>query len=111
MKRSLPRQDFAPLSLLLKILELQAAYYATAAVAMLFTCALSGRALDLSLVVSAEPVRGDTAVGWTLGVVWVLVGWIMYIPSSSLPPSLPSPPYPPTPIMIGGLRWKATLEK
>jgi hypothetical protein len=51
---------------------LQLAYYACAAILIVFTALVAGKEINTDLLLSWRSLRGDTAVGWTLGLVWVL---------------------------------------
>jgi len=76
-----------PLRTLLHIVLLQSIYYLSATLLILFTTLVAGSPFSASLIFSWRAVRGDTAVGWTLGVVWLLCGLVMYSlsPLSQLP--------------------------
>ncbi|KAI9850404.1 MAG: hypothetical protein M1838_005737 [Thelocarpon superellum] len=64
--------DLQPVKILSQIAALQAAYYASVMVLMLFTTLVAGQPFGLDLVLDWHSLRGDTAVGWTLGFVWLL---------------------------------------
>ncbi|PGH36055.1 hypothetical protein GX50_01067 [[Emmonsia] crescens] len=64
--------DFPPLKILKKILFLQAAYYICATILILFTAVVAGTAFSPDLILSWRSLRGDTTIGWTLGLVWLL---------------------------------------
>ncbi|MCJ1467539.1 hypothetical protein MMC07_006164 [Pseudocyphellaria aurata] len=64
----------SPLKILTQILTLQAAYYVVATFLILFTALAAGKPFSPDLVLSWRSLRGDTTVGWTLGLCWVLVG-------------------------------------
>ncbi|KZF21764.1 hypothetical protein L228DRAFT_159483 [Xylona heveae TC161] len=64
--------DLPPLKILSQIVMLQAAYYASAAVMIIFTALVAGKRVHLDLILSWQTIRGDTTVGWTLGLVWML---------------------------------------
>ncbi|KAF2685753.1 hypothetical protein K458DRAFT_364746 [Lentithecium fluviatile CBS 122367] len=64
--------DLSPTRILSQIIVLQLAYYACAAVLILFTALVFGREVNTDLLFSWRSLRGDTTVGWTLGLVWVL---------------------------------------
>lgn len=64
--------DLAPLRIFTQIVILQVAYYGCAAVLILFTALVSGKEISLDLLLSWRSLRGDTTVGWTLGLVWML---------------------------------------
>ncbi|KAF2252714.1 hypothetical protein BU26DRAFT_517287 [Trematosphaeria pertusa] len=64
--------DLSPTRILSQIIVLQLAYYACAAVLILFTALVAGKEISTDLLFSWRSLRGDTTVGWTLGLVWVL---------------------------------------
>ncbi|KAL4810377.1 integral membrane protein S linking to the trans Golgi network-domain-containing protein [Aspergillus unguis] len=66
------RTDLPPLKIVRKIFILQAAYYLAATVLILFTTLVYGTAFSFSLVFSWDSLRGDTTLGWMLGLVWML---------------------------------------
>jgi len=71
--------DLPPLKILTQICILQAAYYASATVLILFTALVAGKSFDLDLVLSWRSLRGDNTVGWMLGLVWMLNSLITVI--------------------------------
>ncbi|OJJ51430.1 hypothetical protein ASPZODRAFT_127501 [Penicilliopsis zonata CBS 506.65] len=72
-------RDLPPLKIIRKILLLQLAYYGTASVLILFTTVVYGTVFSFDLILSWDAVRGDTTVGWMLGLVWVLSSLISVI--------------------------------
>lgn len=64
--------ELSPLKILGQIAALQAAYYGAAFVLILFTSLVAGQGFDIGLVLDWRSLRGDTAVGWTLGLCWVM---------------------------------------
>ncbi|KAL4873366.1 hypothetical protein BDV12DRAFT_77322 [Aspergillus spectabilis] len=66
------RTDLPPLKIVRKILILQTGYYVTATALILFTTLVYGTAFSLDLVFSWNALRGDTTLGWMLGLVWML---------------------------------------
>lgn len=72
------RTDLPPLKIIRKILVLQAAYYVTATALILFTTLVYGTAFSLDLVLSWDALRGDTTLGWMLGLVWMLNSFLWY---------------------------------
>lgn len=64
--------DLAPLPILKQIIILQIAYYACAAVLIVFTALVAGKEINLDLLLSWRILRSDVAVGWMLGLVWML---------------------------------------
>ena len=39
---------------------------------IVFTALVAGKEISLDLIFNWETLRGDTTVGWTLGLVWIL---------------------------------------
>ncbi|KAJ5094412.1 hypothetical protein N7456_010273 [Penicillium angulare] len=81
-RRRLPagsRTDLPPLKIIRKILLLQVAYYVCATVLILFTTVVYGAPFSLDLVFGWDKLRGDTTVGWMLGLVWMLNCFISVI--------------------------------
>ncbi|CAI7579311.1 unnamed protein product [Penicillium glandicola] len=66
------RTELPPLKIVRKILLLQLAYYACATVLILFTTIVYGAPFSLDLVFGWDSLRGDTTIGWMLGLVWIL---------------------------------------
>ncbi|KAJ5773569.1 hypothetical protein N7457_008465 [Penicillium paradoxum] len=66
------RTELPPLKIIRKILLLQAAYYVSATVLILFTTVVYGAPFSLDLVFGWDSLRGDTTIGWMLGLVWLL---------------------------------------
>ncbi|KAF2033384.1 hypothetical protein EK21DRAFT_98377 [Setomelanomma holmii] len=64
--------DLSPTRILSQIVLLQLAYYACAAVLIVFTAIVAGKEVSTDLLFNWRSLRGDTTVGWTLGLVWVL---------------------------------------
>ncbi|KAH7394042.1 integral membrane protein S linking to the trans Golgi network-domain-containing protein [Phaeosphaeria sp. MPI-PUGE-AT-0046c] len=64
--------DLSPTRILTQIVLLQLAYYACAAVLIVFTAIVAGKEVSTDLLLNWRSLRGDTTVGWTLGLVWVL---------------------------------------
>lgn len=64
--------DLSPTRILAQIVALQLAYYACAAILIIFTALVAGKEINADLLLSWRSLRGDTTVGWTLGLVWVL---------------------------------------
>jgi hypothetical protein len=75
-KRRPPRPgalaDLAPLRILRKILLLQASYYVSAIILIVFTVLVAGRPLSLDLLLNWHTIRADTTVGWMLALLWLL---------------------------------------
>ncbi|TGZ79614.1 hypothetical protein EX30DRAFT_333155 [Ascodesmis nigricans] len=72
-------QPFQPLRTLAQIFVLQTTFYLVAVLLILFTAVVAGQPFSPDLVFSWRSVRGDTTVGWTLGLVWLLTGLFMVI--------------------------------
>jgi hypothetical protein len=68
--------ELPPLKIIRSILLLQLSYYATAFVLILFTTLVLGQKFSLALVFDWKSVRGDNTVGWTVGFLWVVDGFI-----------------------------------
>ncbi|EAW09552.1 protein SYS1 [Aspergillus clavatus NRRL 1] len=66
------RTELPPLKIVRKIFLLQTAYYASATALILFTTLVYGTGFSLDLVFSWDALRGDTTIGWMLGLVWML---------------------------------------
>ncbi|KAB8228325.1 integral membrane protein S linking to the trans Golgi network-domain-containing protein [Aspergillus alliaceus] len=66
------RTDLPPLKIVRKIVILQLAYYVSATALILFTTLVYGTQFSLDLVLSWDSLRGDTTLGWMLGLVWML---------------------------------------
>ncbi|KAJ5888520.1 hypothetical protein N7495_008561 [Penicillium taxi] len=73
------RTDLPPLKIIRKILLLQVAYYVCAIILILFTTVVYGSPFSLDLVFGWDYLRGDTTVGWMLGLVWLLNCFISVI--------------------------------
>ncbi|PYI25524.1 hypothetical protein BP00DRAFT_490845 [Aspergillus indologenus CBS 114.80] len=66
------RTDLPPLKIVRKIALLQSAYYVSATALILFTTLVYGTPFSFDLVLNWNALRGDTTVGWMLGLVWML---------------------------------------
>ncbi|KAH9879986.1 hypothetical protein J1614_002011 [Plenodomus biglobosus] len=64
--------DLSPTRILSQIALLQLAYYGCAAILIVFTALVAGKEINVDLLFSWRTLRGDTTVGWTLGLVWIL---------------------------------------
>ncbi|KAJ5551167.1 hypothetical protein N7535_000890 [Penicillium sp. DV-2018c] len=73
------RTELPPLKILRKIFLLQTAYYVSAAVLILFTTVVYGAPFSLDLIFGWDSLRGDTTIGWMLGLVWMLNCFISVI--------------------------------
>ena len=79
-RRAAPAPTLAsPQRILTQIVLLQLAWYAAATALMLFTALVAGAGFTPDLVLSWRMVRGDTAVGWTLGLCWMLTSAFGYV--------------------------------
>ncbi|KAI4122393.1 MAG: hypothetical protein LQ338_005840 [Usnochroma carphineum] len=65
-------QTLSPLRIATQILTLQLLHYLVATLLILFTALAAGKRFTLGLILDWRTLRGDTAVGWTLGLCWVL---------------------------------------
>ena len=64
--------DLPPLKIIRKIFILQVAYYVSATVLILFTTIVYGTNFSMDSLLNWDLVRGDTTIGWLLGLVWML---------------------------------------
>ncbi|MCJ1282783.1 hypothetical protein MMC26_002109 [Xylographa opegraphella] len=71
--------DLPPLQIMRQIALLQAGWYAAGGAMILFTSLVAGRTFSAELVLSWRSVRGDTTVGWTLGLCWLLDSLVVVI--------------------------------
>lgn len=71
--------ELPPLKIIRKILLLQILYYVSATVLIVFTALVAGTAFTGDLILSWQTVRGDTTIGWMLGLVWMLNSFIWYV--------------------------------
>ncbi|KAG4428327.1 hypothetical protein IFR05_016194, partial [Cadophora sp. M221] len=84
--------ELPPLKILSQILLLQTLWYVAGTVLILFTALVAGKHFNLDLVLSWRSLRGDTTVGWMLGLVWLLnsligvIGILVLISRSKLVP-------------------------
>ncbi len=75
--------DLPPLKILRQIVLLQSAYYICATILILFTTLVAGKVFTFDLILSWRSIRGDTTVGWTLGLCWMLNSVLGYAPCQS----------------------------
>lgn len=68
--------ELPPLKILTQICLLQCAYYLSATILILFTALVAGKKFSFDLILSWRSLRGDTTVGWMLGLVWMLNSFI-----------------------------------
>lgn len=66
--------ELQPLKIATQIATLQALYYLTAGILMLFTALVAGMGFSLDMVLGWDKVRGDTTQGWLLSCVWLIDG-------------------------------------
>ncbi|TVY19146.1 Protein SYS1 [Lachnellula arida] len=64
--------ELPPLKILSQIALLQTIWYSAATALILFTVLVAGKSFSIDLVLSWRSLRGDTTVGWMLGLVWLL---------------------------------------
>ena len=64
--------ELPPLKILSQIVILQTIWYGVATALILFTALVAGKSFSFDLVLSWRSLRGDTTVGWMLGLVWLL---------------------------------------
>lgn len=81
-----PLSTLTPLRILTQILTLQLLYYLCTTTLILFTALTAGKPFSPDLILSWRSLRGDTAVGWTLGLCWLGGSFCGYVY-----PSLHSP--------------------
>ena len=94
MARRPPRPPHAlnsnsPLRILTQIFLLQTFYYTSVTGLALFTALTAGRQFSPGLILDWRTVRGDTAMGWTMGVVWGVGGGVTGYVIHTLPPLIP----------------------
>ena len=91
MARRPPRPPYAltsnsPFRILTQIFLLQTLYYISVTALALFTAITAGRKFSPALILDWRTIRGDTAMGWTMGVVWGVGGGVSgYVPILSTP--------------------------
>ncbi|KAG5930054.1 hypothetical protein E4U42_003215 [Claviceps africana] len=66
--------ELQPLRIATQIAMLQALYYVTAGMLMLFTALVTGMGFSLDMILGWRGVRGDTTQGWLLSFVWLMDG-------------------------------------
>lgn len=64
--------ELPPLKILSQIFILQALWYLSSTLLMLFTALVAGRPFTMSLVLSWQTLRGDTTWGFMLALIWLL---------------------------------------
>lgn len=75
--------ELPPLKILSQIVILQTIWYSVATGLILFTALVAGKRFSMDLVLSWRSLRGDTTVGWMLGLVWMMNSLFGYAVSSS----------------------------
>jgi hypothetical protein len=70
--------ELPPLKIFSQIVLLQAIWYIAATALILFTALVAGKSFSFDMVLSWRSLRGDTTVGWMLGLVWLLNSFIGY---------------------------------
>ncbi|KAG8405770.1 hypothetical protein J3458_021704 [Metarhizium acridum] len=66
--------ELQPLKIATQIATLQALYYTTAGVLMLFTALVAGMSFSVDMILGWDAVRGDTTQGWLLSFIWLIDG-------------------------------------
>ena len=75
--------SLSPVKILTQIVILQSAFYTIATALILFTILAAGKSFSLDLLLDWRSLRGDTTVGWTLGLCWGLTSLAGYAQSHS----------------------------
>jgi hypothetical protein len=73
--------ELPPLKILTQILLLQAIYYVCGTALILFAALVSGRPFSAEMVLGWKALRGDTTVGWMLGICWMADSFIGFVPT------------------------------
>lgn len=71
--------ELPPLKIFTQIILLQIIWYTAGAALILFSALVAGKHFDMDMVFDWRSLRGDTTVGWTLGLVWMLDSFIGYV--------------------------------
>ncbi|OAA50534.1 Integral membrane protein SYS1-related protein [Metarhizium rileyi] len=66
--------ELRPLKIATQIATLQALYYLTAVILMLFTTLVAGMSFSVNMILGWDAVRGDTTQGWLLSLIWLFDG-------------------------------------
>ncbi|KAK9441737.1 Protein SYS1 [Metarhizium brunneum] len=66
--------ELQPLKIATQIATLQALYYTTAGILMLFTALVAGMSFSVDMILGWDAVRGDTTQGWLLSFIWLIDG-------------------------------------
>ena len=77
--RSGALSELPPLKILRSILILQLWYYTTFFILGLFVSLVLGQRFSPDVVLDWRSVRGDNTLGWTVGVLFVINGFITYV--------------------------------
>jgi len=68
--------ELPPFKILTQIVLLQTIWYIVGTALILFTALVAGKHFNMDLVFNWRSLRGDTTVGWMLGLVWLLNSFI-----------------------------------
>lgn len=71
--------ELPPLKILSQIVLLQTIWYTFGTVLILFMALVAGAHFNMDMVLSWRSLRGDTTVGWMLGLVWMLDSFLGYV--------------------------------
>ncbi|RKF63777.1 Protein SYS1 [Erysiphe neolycopersici] len=75
-KRRPPRpgalNEHSPLKIFTQIVIVQLVYYLSAFALIIFSALVAGKRFNLDLIFDWHSLRGDTTLGWMLGVIWVM---------------------------------------
>ena len=63
--------ELPPLKIASQIFILQTIYYVCGTALILFAALVAGRPFSAELVLGWKSLRGDTTVGWMLGICWM----------------------------------------
>ncbi|KHO02088.1 Integral membrane protein SYS1-related protein [Metarhizium album ARSEF 1941] len=74
--------ELQPLKIATQIAALQALYYITAGVLMLFTALVAGMSFSVDMILGWDAVRGDTTQGWLLSLIWLADGGLCIVPAA-----------------------------
>ncbi|CAH0037725.1 unnamed protein product [Clonostachys solani] len=66
--------ELPPLKIAAQIAVLQALFYVSALVLMVFTALIGGMSFGPDLILGWDRIRGDTTRGWMLALVWIIDG-------------------------------------
>jgi hypothetical protein len=71
--------ELPPLKILTQIFLLQIIWYFSATILILFSALVAGKKFSTDMILSWRTLRGDTTVGWTLGLCWMLNSFVGYV--------------------------------